>query len=136
MNEFAGLPLVIAEIAEVAGLDAAWALARSKGGQQVFIPARIKADHWLSKLVGFDAAQKICEHYSTNGRGDDILIPMASTARKAQALQRAMASGLKVDQAAAAAGVHRRTVFRHRRRAKDAAPAQRRKSDRQGSLDI
>ncbi|HEV7345753.1 MAG TPA: helix-turn-helix domain-containing protein [Devosia sp.] len=132
MNE---LPAVMAEIAEVAGLDAAWALAQAKGGQQVFIPAKVRPDHWLSKLVGFDAAQKICQHFSVGGRGDDILIPMASTARRNQALQRALAQGLKVNQAAAAAGVHRRTVLRHRKREKGAkASAASKRNKAQGDL--
>jgi hypothetical protein len=112
------LPQVIAEIAEVAGPDAAWALASAKGGQQVFIPASPKDGHWLVQLVGIEAAQQICAHFSANGRGDTILIPMATNARRREALAKALSEGAKVDQAAARAGVHRRTVFRHRKRAK------------------
>lgn len=113
------LPAVIAEIAEVAGMDAAWTLARAKGGQQVFIPAKVKPDHWLAKLVGHEAALRICEHFSANGRGDDILIPMAVASRRHEVLSRALSDGATVDKAAALAGVHRRTVFRHRKRNKD-----------------
>jgi hypothetical protein len=131
MNE---LPAVMAEIAEVAGPDAAWTLARAKGGQQVFFPAKARPDHWLAKLVGFDAAKKICEHFSVGGRGDDILIPMASAARRNQALRQALAQGLKVDQAAAAAGVHRRTVLRHRKRAKGAKATAAKANKTQGDL--
>lgn len=117
MNEH--LPSIIAEIAEVAGMDAAWALARAKGGQQVFIPAKAKPDHWLPRLVGMEAAEAICKHFSTNYRGVDILIPMAVAWRRHEILSKALSDGVPVDKAAALAGVHRRTVFRHRRRNKD-----------------
>ncbi|MBN9334697.1 helix-turn-helix domain-containing protein [Devosia sp.] len=116
-----GLPQVIAEIAEVAGPDAAWALAAARGGQQVFIPATVKPGHWLADLVGLEAAEKICGHFSANGRGDTILIPMATLARKREAIARALSGGAKIDQAAGMAGVHRRTVFRHKRRRTEAA---------------
>lgn len=111
-----GLPAVLEEIAEVAGVDAAWTIAHAKGGQQVFIPADAPSEHWLTKLVGRDAAQKICDHFRANGRGDDILIPMASAARRREAWQRALESGGTANQTASVLGVHRRTVFRHRKR--------------------
>lgn len=111
-----GLPQVIAEIAEAAGPDAAWALVSARGGQQVFIPATVKPGHWLADLVGIEAAEKICSHFSVNGRGDTMLIPMAAHVRKREVLAKALADGAKVDQAAGLAGVHRRTVFRHKRR--------------------
>src|SRR5690606_38645812 len=110
------LPGIVAEIAEVAGIDAAWALVGAKGGQQVFIPAKAKPDHWLTKLVGLEAAQAICKHFSINNRGDDILIPMAVASRRHEILARALSEGVAVDKAASLAGMHRRTVFRHRKR--------------------
>lgn len=124
-----GLPQVIAEIAEVAGPDAAWTLASARGGQQVFIPATVKSGHWLADLVGIEAAERICSHFSANGRGDTILIPMAAHVRKREVLAKAMAEGAKVDQAAGLAGVHRRTVFRHRRRQALAAAKTSKQSD-------
>lgn len=94
-------------------MDAAWTILAAKGGQQVFIPASVDADHWLAKLVGLDAARKICDRFSAGGRGDDILIPMATASRKAEAYAKAIEANLSVNQTAAAVGVHRRTVFRH-----------------------
>lgn len=114
----AALPQVIAEIAEVAGPDAAWALARARGGQRVFVPAEAENGHWLVELVGMEAARVICKHFSTNGRGGDVLIPMASAARRRELFDRTLREH-KVDSAAAILGVHRRTVQRHRKRMRD-----------------
>lgn len=112
------LPGVIAEIADVAGIDVAWTIAQARGGQEVFIPAHAKSDHWLSKLVGFDVAQKICDHYRVNDNGTRLLIPMASAARRARLWETALNANLRVNDTAALVGVHRRTVFRQLRRIK------------------
>lgn len=112
------LPAVIAEIAEVAGTDAAWALAVERGGREVFIPAKSPDDHWLSKLVGADAADAICKHFSVNGSGVSILIPMARTARTRTQMAKALAEGKSVSETAGRLGVHERTVYRAKRRAR------------------
>jgi hypothetical protein len=114
-NSDAPLPEIVAEIAAVAGADAAWAIVRARGGQQVFIPARAREDHWLPALVGMDAARKICDHFRVNDRGSQLLIPMAAAAQRSQRWTEALASDASVDELAATMGVHRRTVFRHRR---------------------
>ena len=51
------LPPLLAEIAEVAGLDAALALASARGGSRITIPAHPRADHWFARAVGMEAAQ-------------------------------------------------------------------------------
>ena len=113
------LPAVIAEIAEIAGPEAAWALARAKGGTRVFIPAEAKADHWLVELVGIEAARRICAHYrimSGNSRmnGVWLLIPMAAAARSAERWTEALSQGLSIAETALRMGVHERTVSRRR----------------------
>jgi hypothetical protein len=117
-----GLPLVIAEIVQVAGVDAARALAAVKGGQQVYIPAEAKEGHWLTDLVGFSAAQRICEHYRTTNRdgrgvGKPLLIPMARI-RSGEVLIRAIEAGGKNNRVAAISGRHERTVRRMRAKLK------------------
>lgn len=107
------LPLVLQEIAEAAGLEAAWALARAKGGQSVFIPAHARPGHWLTDVVGLDAATKICDYYRVQGAGTKLLIPMASAAQRAAQWQKVLAEGRTANETAATLGVHRRTVFRH-----------------------
>lgn len=120
----AELPQIIAEIAEIAGPDAAWALAREHGGTTVFIPAEATRDDWLSRLVGFEAAAKVCAHYritSGEGRANGIrlLIPMASAARDAERWRQALEAGLSARDTARQLGVHERTVYRHRAQERD-----------------
>jgi hypothetical protein len=126
-SAFANLPAVIAEIAEVAGIEAAWALARARGGQHVFIPAEARADHWLTELVGIDAAQKICAFYQVNGSGISVLVPMARLAQVKALVTEAIAAGKSASQAAGFAGVHERTIFRARKKLRT-------NSNRQGTL--
>jgi hypothetical protein len=115
------LPAIIAEIAEVAGADAAWELAREKGGLTIFIPAHARSGHWLVKLLGQEAADKICAHYrhlSPEGRfnGGMLLIPMAASAQAARRWHDVLRSGLSATGQAKAMGVHERTVWRRRAR--------------------
>lgn len=119
MNEPA-LPKVIAEIAEAAGSDAAWAMAREHGGQRVFIPAEPEPGDWLVSLVGLEAAAKICALYRANGYGATILIPMAKWANSRTRLARALEAGATAKEAARQSGLHERTVYRERRRRKSA----------------
>lgn len=120
MNEprFAELPIVMAEIAEVAGLSAAWEIVRAMGGREVYIPAKVPADHWLVELVGIAAAEKICSHYAMNGSGHRLLIPMAKQAVQSQRMVKALESGMSAPDAASAAGMHVRTAYRYRGRMK------------------
>lgn len=65
------LPSVLAEIADVAGLDAAMAIAEARGGDRLEI-ARDSA--LLSGLVGEDAAAKIARRL---GAGNRVYVPVA-----------------------------------------------------------
>lgn len=125
MNEAVALPQVVQELIEIAGADAAWALVREKGGQQIYLPGKVKQDHWLAKLVGLDAAEKICTFYRAGASGGHLLIPMASAAQRQAAFGRAIESGGSNNRVAAELGVHERTVRRHRARIRD---------DKQGNL--
>lgn len=62
------LPGILAEIAEVAGEDAALALARVRGGTPIYIPPRPANDHWLCELWGADKAAAVCDRL-TDGVG-------------------------------------------------------------------
>jgi hypothetical protein len=113
-----GLPAVIADIAEVAGIDAARVIAAEKGGQEVSIPAEAKEGHWLVELVGMSAARKICAHYQETTkegghRGRRLLIPMANV-RNREILVRAIEAGGTNNRVAALSGKHERTVRRVR----------------------
>lgn len=121
------LPAVLAEIAEVAGPEAAWALARTHGGVTVYIPRAARDDHWLTELVGREAARKICNHFRVADTGVRLLIPLAKQAAAREKLVKALEDGMSAPEAASVAGMHERTAYRTRK--KLAA-----KDDRQGDL--
>jgi hypothetical protein len=63
VESFEGLPHPLDRIAEVAGLEAALLLAEEVGGTRVSFPRYVTADHWLSKLIGIDAAKAVCNEF-------------------------------------------------------------------------
>ena len=112
------LPAVMSEIMEVAGPEAAWALARAHGGTTVYIPTRASRDHWLTELVGLKAARQICDHYRVANTGIRLLIPIGRQAAQRQRLVKALEQGLSAPDAASASGMHERSAFRARSRLK------------------
>ena len=126
-NQQSGIPQVMRELIDVAGAEAAWALARAHGGTTVYIPAHASEDHWLSHLVGFTAAVKICDHYRVANTGIRLLVPIARQAAQRQKLLKALEQGLSAPEAASASGMHERSAFRARRRLKT-------KDTKQGNL--
>ena len=127
---YSWLPPVLAEIADIAGLDAAMALAEARGGQRVFIPASAGPDHWLVRTVGETAASLICEHYrgGTNGETIDVPAGPASSYRKqARKIRQMIDGGASSNEIVRATGLVFRTVTRHRARARSA-------DNRQGKL--
>ena len=121
------LPLVIAEIAEVAGVEAAWAMSQAFGGQTIYIPRDAIPGHWLTELVGIEAATKICKHYRAGNAGVQILSPLAKNPAAKQRLIKALEAGMSATQAAGVAGMHERTAFRTRKKLAE-------NDDRQGKL--
>ena len=73
------LPQVLADIARIAGEEAARRVAGAVGGTRVYIPPVPGADHWLSKLVGQEAARKIADHFTAGILGARIDIPLGDT---------------------------------------------------------
>ncbi|MFD2183594.1 hypothetical protein [Rhodoplanes azumiensis] len=120
------LPGILAEIAEVAGVDTALAIAKAKGGRRASFPVQADDDHWLVKTVGREAADAICKHFrimSASGRlsscFSDVPIPKGYTAIIAVArarLEEALAEGKSASEAARISGMTERTVFRARAR--------------------
>lgn len=114
-----GLPPLLAEIAEIAGLEAALAMAEARGGQKIYIPSpdRVGPTHWLAETVGLDAARKLGARFGSN------LIeipfgPAASVHRLRRRIARMIEAGASSNTIAAACGVTFRTVTRHRARAR------------------
>jgi hypothetical protein len=115
-----GLPPLLSEIAEVAGLSAALALADARGGNRVYFPAppNLREGHPLVKIVGREAAMKICEHFAKLG-GIELEVPRGPTGSRAdqgrflaQLIEEGVPSGIITRRL----GISRRTVARHRAR--------------------
>jgi hypothetical protein len=131
------LPAMLQEIAEVAGEAAALKIAAQYGGKRVYIPARPGPDdHWLTALVGIEAATRLCTHFAVDRRrGAQIEIPLHATGTYRQflrSLSRQMhelnEAGLSSSEIAGRLGLTQRTVFRHRERHRGGG------NDDQGSL--
>jgi ActR/RegA family two-component response regulator len=121
--DYSYLPGVLAEIAEIASLKAALAVAEVKGGARVYIPARAPDNHWLTKCVGRAAADKICKHFANDERGMEILIPLGPTAGWGAVRRRIYAlldEGRNAADIARRLKIHERTVRRHRKKHKTA----------------
>ncbi|HOV02937.1 MAG TPA: helix-turn-helix domain-containing protein [Hyphomicrobiales bacterium] len=119
---FEGLPGILAEIAEAAGLEAAIRMAEVKGGRSVYIPAKVSDRHWLAVALGREAADKVCRHFSVNGGGVRLLIPLgpAATMKAARRrLAKALEEGATTTEAVSRSGLHERTVYRARARRRD-----------------
>lgn len=104
------------EVAAVAGVDAALALARAKGGQRVYITSRAtfrKSGSWLTAIVGKEAAAQIVDLFSI---GHDVEIPLgveASRKMRRDIAVELLREGLTINEIARRSGFHRRTVSRY-----------------------
>ena len=111
-----GLPELLAEIAGVAGLAPALAIAEAKGGTKAHFPAQAGDRHWLPRLVGREAADLLCEHFRVNHRGGvTVVVPLGPHRFYARARRRALelrAGGTSIAQTARLVGVATRTVER------------------------
>lgn len=115
---FGVLPELLQEIAEVAGLDAAMAIAAAKGGIRAHFPARADDEHWLTRAVGREAADKLCTHFCVNHRGGVTLqVPLGPRNFYSLARRRAVemaAEGHSIAGTARSLGVTTRAVEKWR----------------------
>ena len=132
-----GLPGVLGEIAEIAGLNAAMAVAETVGGTRAYISRRPGPDHWLTRAVGPEAATLIANHFTTGRTGIEIEFPLGSAGsynrerrQRARRLIELTERGLFTAAIARQLGITDRAVrqFKARRRHK--------RDDRQGGLDL
>lgn len=110
------LPPIMAEIADVIGMDAAWRLIREKGGQRIYVPADVNQGHWLALLIGLDKAKDLAEHFRGGSGGTLVTIPQARLYSSQQAMVKALSGGATANEAAAVSGMHVRSAYRARRR--------------------
>jgi hypothetical protein len=70
------LPGVLADIAAVAGEDAALTIAAARGGTQIYMPPAPEKDHWLSCLVGHRSALAIADRLTCGVGSMRIDLPL------------------------------------------------------------
>ncbi len=75
------LPGILAEIAEVAGEEAALAIARVRGGSQIYVPPVPPANHWLCQLIGADRARKVCDQLTAGVGPRRVDLPQGPTGK-------------------------------------------------------
>lgn len=104
---FPALPGVLAQIAQIAGREAALALALACGGQQLYVPRpdRLDASHRLVVAVGPAAAGEISAHFA----GEMLKVPMA----RREAARHLAENGLSRADIATRLGCSRRAVQRY-----------------------
>lgn len=112
------LPGALGDIARVAGREAAEKIGRKFGGVQVYFPARPRPDHWLTQLVGEDAALAIGEELTGGfSGGARIDLPTGSfgqAATKQAEADQMIREGKSERDIALATGYTSRTVRRRR----------------------
>ena len=109
------LPETLAEIAEVIGVEAALRIGQLKGGADCYIPAGVTDDHWLTKLIGREAAQKLCAHYrvipaSGQGQGVTLRLARGGLALARRRYYELRAQGESIAGCARICGVHKNTA--------------------------
>lgn len=121
MSDASQFPGILAEIAEVVGTEATWAIIRQCGGTRVTFPAHPDPDHWLSRLIGYEAALTLGRHFavgSPDGRETGlhgVVLPVGPNSIQRVAQRRLAAeikAGKSVRAAAREVGVHERTAWR------------------------
>ncbi|MCB5204235.1 helix-turn-helix domain-containing protein [Neorhizobium sp. T786] len=115
------LPGILADISDIAGTEAALKVAQSRGGTRVDLPPQAKANHWLTDLVGFELADKICRGLATtdadgrcSGLRREVIPRGAASLMKTARLRAAEAldAGKSVRETARISGLHERTIWR------------------------
>ena len=122
----AGLPPLLAELAQVLGLRAALALAEAFGGQQIYVPRAPGKRHRIVKAIGAEAAALLARHYAGNRLDMPFAHAHSRAIRNAQMAK--MAGQLGRAETAKRLGMHTRSV----RRIVNRLPRQR--DPRQGGL--
>lgn len=119
------LPGILAEIADVAGEDAAITIARAMGGAQVYIPPVPGPDHWLTRLVGQERAGAIAERLTAGLIGRRVTLPLGprrhDLPRRAQ-LDRLIAEGRSTRDIVLTTGYTTRRVEQRRAELRERGP--------------
>ncbi|KQX34104.1 hypothetical protein ASD04_17845 [Devosia sp. Root436] len=111
---------MLAGLAQIIGIEAVLTLAAARGGQRVYIPPAAMPDHWLTQLLGHDAARAVCDHFklSVQGHrdhdvgwiGTPVVIPSAIRLRRRLLLEQACVKGFSIRETAIQLGISERMV--------------------------
>lgn len=104
------LPPRLAQLAEVIGLAATLRLVECRGGTRVYVPENATAEHWLARIIGVPALQKLVDAY----RGDMLDVDRAAAAVRAardRDILLRYADGESTAQLARACGLTQRQIF-------------------------
>lgn len=118
---FAGLPMILRQIAEESSLEAALRLAEAKGGMKIYVPKRLSEAHGLVDCMGEEGARALCRLYG----GEDIIVPLdprGGQRARVRAIRRGISEGKSANEVARSAGVGRRHIFWHKARMKKSRP--------------
>lgn len=116
------LPGILAEIAMVAGEDAAIAIAEARGGELTYFPPKPTADHWLSKLIGYDAALRVCDRLTAGVGPRRVDVPLGPAGREAKQqakVDRMIIADRSLRDIVKATGYSKRQVQRRRAKIRD-----------------
>lgn len=100
------LPGFLGEIARLAGVEVAVAIARGHGGRRLYLPEKVKPAHPLVRLVGSKAARLICHHFGGESRD----IPAARTYLRWYDVRRLRDQAFTVAEISRRLGIGRRQV--------------------------
>ncbi len=102
------LPEVLREVADLAGIEVAVALARTFGGRRRYFPKVPAPDHPVAKALGLRAARLICGRMG----GQEITIPRSTIFLNWYDARRLRRDGLSAGEIAKRLRLSERTVFR------------------------
>ncbi|MEQ8585231.1 MAG: helix-turn-helix domain-containing protein [Thalassobaculaceae bacterium] len=107
----------LAELAELVGEKGARRLAQMHGGTRLYVPERLTPDHPLVTEIGYEAALSLVHAF----KREHLEIPLGPSGAYVQSIRsrreivsRLDEQGKSAPEIARAAGVHSRTVYRHR----------------------
>lgn len=121
-------PGILRDIAEVAGVEAALAVVRRRGGEVAGFPSArfLRKDHWLVEAVGFEKAICIAERVSPAEKGIREKIPLGPAsdlwklrARHERTLTQVFFSTASINEIVREHGISRNAILRHFRRMRD-----------------
>ena len=116
MGDLLSLPGILADIARLAGSEAALCVAMARGGSNAYFAEQPRDDNWLVAAVGREDAERIARHFAGGTGGIELHVPMGPAAGRSriwQEIRRRHRQGQNKPQIARALCISERTVQNH-----------------------